>query len=358
MGKYLNILVEHKFWRHFLFWTCWVLGFTFIKSFGKAPGIYPFWLFYYLATLPLFMAHTYLVAYWLAPRYTSKQLLPVFGILFLLLFYGFSILEMWVSHAYIFRHFPAGSIMDENSLNYGNVIRNGLGNLYIVLVFLASKTIWDWSRYTMKQKELQQGILKDQMEETMTRVQPLMLIFAIDYIQRMVEEQSPDVSRAIAMTSELLSEVMIYHEEGRPWISREIGLVRKLADLVGVLRGEKPEVEYFVSGDPEEIDLPPMILFSFVDLLFRSFDHFDRIPEITIEASGFSNMISLQVFHAENWWKDDRIQDCMEAVKQLERTHGGRVRITVERHSYGCSVLINTTHTEQKEEYPSESAAC
>ncbi len=44
---------------------------------------------------------------------------------------------------------------------------------------------------------------------------------------------------AIALTSELLSEVMMYHEEENQLFSREIELVKKLVTLVSLFRDRK-----------------------------------------------------------------------------------------------------------------------
>ncbi len=220
MKRRLLQLFENRAGRHILFWICWVLGFTFIKSFGKPYEVYLGWFSYYVVTLPIFIAHTYLVAYVLIPRFFTRRLMPVFMVLFLGLFYGFSVLELLLSNEFIYQWYPTGSEITEDYLSPGNVLRSGLGNLYIVLVFLAARTVRDWSMADRKQKELMQQELKEQMEETMIRVQPLMLIYAIDHIDRMVERSSPDVTKAIALTSELLSEVMMYHEEGHRWISQ------------------------------------------------------------------------------------------------------------------------------------------
>jgi two-component system LytT family sensor kinase len=342
MNVSLRHMIENRAGRHILFWVCWVMGFTFIKSFGKPYEVYFGWFSYYVVTLPIFVAHTYLVAYVLIPHLFSRRLLPVFIALFLGLLYGFSVLELILSNEFIYRWFPTGSRITEDYLSPGNVLRSGLGNLYIVLVFLAARTVRNWSIASKERKELMQVELKEQMEETMTRIQPLMLLYAIDYIDRMVERSDPGVTRAIALTSELLSEVMIYHEEGKRWISREIELVKKLVSLVELFRGNRLDVEFFISGDPGTIELPPMILFSFVDLLFRRFDRHDQIPELNIEASGFSNMITIQVLQEESGGHGENLEECMMAIKQLESIYSGDVDIGYNMHSYGCSVIIRS----------------
>ena len=346
-------LVENRTWRHILFWICWVAGFTFIKSFGESGNVYFGWFSYYVLTLPIFVTHTYVLAYGLIPKFFTKKYYPIFIALFLGLFYGFSVLELLLSNEYIFKWYPAGSWVAEDYLAPGNVVRSGLGNLYIVLVFLASRTVRHWYLADSIQKELQQVELQLQMEDAMTRVQPMMLLFAIDHIDRMVDHSSPNVTEAIALTSELLNEVMIYHGEEQQLFSKEIELVKKLVLLVEIFRESKPDVEFFISGDPGQISLPPMLLFSFVDLIFRRFSEEQSIPELSIEASGYSNMITIQVLNSGLKKHEDIMEECMQTIEQLESCYQGKVTITLEPHNYGCSVIIrncdpsgvNTFHT-------------
>jgi hypothetical protein len=223
---------------------------------------------------------------------------------------------------------------------------SGLGNLYIVLVFLAVRTIREWFRADQRSKELQHIELKQQMENAITRVQPHMLLYAIDHIDRMVNESSPEVTRAIALTSELLNEVMIYHEERNKLFSGEIELVRKLVALVSLIRECKPDVEFFVSGDPGQIKMPPMILFTLVDLILRKFESEAALPELNIEASGYSNMITVQILYGGARKHEGNIQDCLQTLQQIESYFDGQVSMETESHSYGCSIIIRNRGTE------------
>lgn len=337
-------LLQNRTRRHIVFWVCWVVGFTFIKSFGKPYEIYFGNFSYYILTLPIFVSHTYLVAYLLIPRFLSKKYISVFVLLFAALFYGFSVLELILSNEFIFVWYPTGSEVTGNYLALGTVIKSGLGNLYIVLVFLAARTVRNWYQADNKRKELQQFKLQQQMEHTASKVQPLMLLYAIDHIDRMVDRSSTEVTRAIALTSELLSEVMMYHGQDQQLFSREIELVKKLVSLVALFRESKPDVEFFISGDPGHIQLPPMILFSFVDLIFRKFEEEQSIPELNIDASGFSNMITIQVLYDGLRRHTEDLEECMQTIQQLEQYYPGEVIISYKTHSYGCSVIIRNNH--------------
>jgi hypothetical protein len=156
----------------------------------------------------------------------------------------------------------------------------------------------------------------------------------------MVCESSPEVTRAIALTSELLNEVMVYHEEPHKLFSGEIDLVRKLVILVSLIKDCNADVEFFVSGDPGQIRMPPMILFTLVDIIFRKFESESTLPELNIEASGYSNMITVQILYGGTKRQEGNLQDCLVALRQIESYFEGQVTMDIESHSYGCSIII------------------
>lgn len=346
MRKGFSSLEQNRTFRHILFWICWVLGFTFIKSFGKPFEVYLGWFSYYLLTLPIFVIHTYLLAYVLIPYFFTRKYMLIFIGLFLGLFYGFSVLELILSNEFIFKWYPTDTELIDNYLSPGVVIVSGLGNLYILLVFLAARTVRQWYMASNRKKELQQTELQLQMESAVNKVQPLMLLYAIDQIDKMVDQSSSEVTQAIALTSELLSELMIYNEKEEQMFSKEIELVKKLVSLVSLFRERKPDVEFFISGDPGQIHLPPMILFTLTDMIFRKFEEEEQIPEINIEASGYSDMITVQILNSKGFEKDHATEDCLQTLEQLGIIFSDRVSFTLESHNYGCSVVIRNKELE------------
>ena len=146
----------------------------------------------------MFMAHTYLVAYVLVSWFLNKRLILVFVGLFLVFFYGFSVLELLVSNKFIYQWYQTGTELREDFLAPVNVITSGLGNLYIVLVFLAARTIREWYNAHTRSRELQHVELQQQMEDAISRIQPHMLLYAMEHIDRMVKESSPDVRFGVA----------------------------------------------------------------------------------------------------------------------------------------------------------------
>ena len=138
---------------------------------------------------------------------------------------------------------------------------------------------------------------------------------------------------------------MIYNEKKQQLFSKEIELVKKLITLVSLFRESKPDVEFFISGDPGQIHLPPMILFTLTDMIFRKFEAEEYIPELNIEASGYSDMITVQILYSGDKRNDEISEECLQTIQQLDMFYGDRVTISLESQSYGCSVIIrNNDH--------------
>ena len=122
-------------------------------------------------------------------------------------------------------------------------------------------------------------------------------------------------------------------------IEKEVALIKKLVDLITLFRDKSPEVEFFLSGDPSRIQFPSLILFSFVEMIFRQFDH-TEIPELNIEISGFSDMATIQVLLEKPEKIADEIEDCEELLKHFEQIYPDLIAISFDHTSYGCSIVI------------------
>jgi two-component system LytT family sensor kinase len=148
---------KYQQWRilqHVLFWAAWVVSFTIIQSLGEGIHEYFVWLMYYLTTLPVFVVHTYLIAYWLLPwvHENHNYLLFLLGIAVFLLV--FSVIELVVSNELVFKLYDAEKSFGPGYLNIKNIVLSGIGNHFIILVFFAIKAGRSWYHSKNRKEEL------------------------------------------------------------------------------------------------------------------------------------------------------------------------------------------------------------
>ncbi len=271
MENLFEKMLERRYLRHGLFWLGWVIGFTFIKSFGSGMTVYAGWLFYYLITLPVFMIHTYLVVYWAAPRFLSGLKIILFVALFGLMMFFFSLCEMVITSNILAELFPAVFTEDLNYRDPLNVMISGIGNLYIILVFVAAKMIRSWHIADQRKRQIQNHLLQVERADANAGIQPEMLLFSIESIEKMGAERYKDVSSAIARLSALLHSVMQAHRQHSIRLDEELRNVRNLLNLYRILfLRAMPDVKIEQRVLPDSL-FPAFMLFSPLEIVIRRY---------------------------------------------------------------------------------------
>lgn len=283
-----KIASNYRIGRHILFWLTWIVGFTFIKSFGAGMEVYLSWLVYYLVTLPLFIAHTYLIVYWIGQEYTKGLKLGLFILLFIVFLYCFSVLELLISHEFLSKWFPDVFETARQYMTLGNIIINGIGNLYIILVFIAVKMIRRWHLSSEEKKDLNQKLLEDRVAEANSKIQPGLLMYTTERMEEMANKQSEDISAAIATLSEILNGAMLTKEKNIHRIDEELKLLKNLLKLHSLLNdSEAPDIQ--VNGANLENSMVPVLaIFSIMEIALRSLRRIKKIfIDLTTSVSPF-----------------------------------------------------------------------
>lgn len=266
----LNSLTQHRIYRHAIFWLAWILGFTFIKSFGQDAVTYVGWLVYYLVTLPIFMLHTYLIVYIAIPHLLTRWKWLLFVLVFILLLYLFSQAEIWVTDHILSGWFPTLFNEQIEPRVLSDVVISGVGNLYILLVFIAARQVRTWYLADEAQGKLEKRKNELIKAETKAGMQPNMLLYLIGEIEQLADKKPEDTSNAIAQLSELLNMLMQAKELGEVGADEELLNVKKLIRIYGTIRGDvSPEI--VIKGDDLlSQQLPAFILFTPLEIVFRT----------------------------------------------------------------------------------------
>lgn len=283
-----NIL-KYSVARHAFFWLTWILSFTFIKSFGASMEVYLAWFVYYIVTLPVFMGHTYLIVYWMGKKFIKGYRIVFFVILFLISIYLFSCIELIISHGFLARWFPAIFENTEPYLTTGNILISGIGNLYIVLVFIAVRLIRNWHISSEEKKNLNQLHLEDRVAEANSRIQPGLLMYASGKIEDQAEAGSENVSASIAILSDILNATMLTKDREVHRIDEEIKLLQQLTSLHALFNNaEAPKIQ--VNGDDlNNINVPVLVIFSLLEIILR---YMKELKKITLDIASGEELFS------------------------------------------------------------------
>lgn len=328
-------IFRKKILRHGVFWLTWIFSFTFIKSFGAPMEVYLAWFVYYIITLPVFIGHTYLIVYWLGRKFIQGYRIIFFCFLFLFSVYLFSCIELLITHELLAKWFPKVFSVDAGYLSYGNVLISGIGNLYIVLVFIAARMIRTWYLSSEEKKNLNQLLLEDRVAEANSRIQPGLLMYASEKIEVLAESGSESVSASIAILSEILNGTMLTREKDHHRIDEELKLIKQLTKLHALFNEEEAPGVRIKGADLSNVNIPALAVFSLLEILLRTIHSVRNISlQIMSGTAAFQAELALETREMQI-----PVSNLLYLNEQMDQFFPGRFRLKQQQKNQ--NIILN-----------------
>ena len=317
-------IVKKRILLHVLFWVTWVISFVLIQSLGKGKNEYFVWLMYYLITLPIFVAHTYLIAYWLIPAFFFKQRYLSLALGILALYVIFSVVELVVSNELVFAVFDRSKMFDEGYLNLRNILINGLGNYYIVFVFLAVKAGYSWYNAENYKEKLLMSKVETDLEIFQYQLQPKIVLSLIDQLERITESQQEKISGMIIKISGFLNRFLFEGKEEVIPLQLDAELLEEFVDIHRLVLGERMKINFITSGNLKPFVVPPLLMLPFLNDAIKLAYECNNSFELTVIIKAERKYLLFSF----TLWSDDNFRlsenDAVEITKQRlnYRFHG------------------------------------
>ena len=310
---------------HALFWVSWIGTFTVIQSLGKGTGLT--WLIYYLVTLPVFMAHTYLISYWLIPVYFYKNRFLLMSMWIVILLVVFSILELVISNELVFKVFSPEMQFKPGYLNFRNIVASGVGNHYIILVFLAIRAGKSW--YTVREEKeiLIRRNLETEAEIFRYQFQPKIVYELIAELEAITSRKPEKVPDLIVTISEFMNQ-LIYENPHMIPVASEIKLIGQYLQIQKIILGKHLKTETAVSGNLNAWLVPPLIALPFLNNLVQNISNVTQDFEVSTMVKAEVNylLFSLTIW-SENDFELIENQFANDTRKRLNLCFPGKYRI-------------------------------
>ncbi len=264
MSFFSQHIAKKQVLLHVLFWATWVLAFVLIQSLEQPANAYFVWLMYYLITLPVFVAHTYLLAYWVIPRYFFTGRYGLFALLVLALLMGFSVLELLVSNEIVFAVFDPSKQFGPGYLNIKNICISGIGNQYVVLVFLAIKVGTLWYNSDRQRENLLLASEYTELELFQYRQQPRLVLSLVEQMEQYgtkFPDRMPDI---IIKVSGFLNRFLFEGRESLIPLPLDILMLREYLDIHREALSQRVRIHFEVDAATQNRVVPPLLLLPFL----------------------------------------------------------------------------------------------
>lgn len=250
--------------------------------------IFTFYAFYFFVTPKVFSKKglTYLISFVIA-------YLIVFGFIFTFLTY--------FPYAYI--QSPSNPI--QYTLANGIKDRIFASVAYISIVSILgtlSKVSLIWYKNQIRQKETEKQNISNELAMLRAQINPHFLFNTLNNIKSLTKSQP---SKAITSVDKLMSimQYMLYEssQETVPLVN-EIGHINNYLDLEKIRYSDTGFIDFKISGNYSEIQIPPLIFMPFIENAFKHGNRLCPAPGIKIKIDVSESNI---LFEIRNYTKDN-----------------------------------------------------
>jgi two-component system, LytTR family, sensor kinase len=296
--------VKNEPFLHLVFWTSWVVLFSLLQSYGQGSVSLFLWSMYYLITLPVFVLHTYLLAYWLVPKTFLMQRYGLFAAGTLVMLVVFSIVELVVSNELVFKLFSPGKAFGPGYLNLKNIIISGIGNHYIILVFMAIKVGKAWYSASNMEKKEQLRNLETGLEIYHYQLHPRIMLHLMEVLGYSIRQNSLKTPDIIIQISGFLNRFLKEIPGEGIHLTEEIKLIQSFLKIHAEALGGKLKSNFTISGNFDSFIVPSFLFLPLIDSALQSSKRCNKIPECAVFMKAEEN--SFQFFM--ELWSDKKIE--------------------------------------------------
>jgi two-component system, LytTR family, sensor kinase len=284
---------KHNPKLHALFWLIWVMSFTLLQSMGQGTSSLLYWLMYYLITLPVFIIHTYLIAYWLVPLTFMKNRLFLFGVTLFVFLIIFSVAELVISAQFVDKIFYPGKLPPPDYLSIKNIIISGIGNHYIILVFMAVKAGREWYHAQNIEKAEQLINLDTGFEIYLYQLQPRMMHHLMKLLGNVIKTDPQKAPDMIIRISGFLNRFLKQAVKEQTTLAEELNLAGEYLGFYSWATGNQQQIKCNMRGDLNKIKVPA---FLFLPVLDAAVNNLNGIPgNCSVDTETFNQGFRLKI---------------------------------------------------------------
>jgi len=256
MKNNMGLLFRHRVWWHVLFWIVWYFFYIITYSTGvieKAQFINNLYL------LPVRIGGTYLLIYWILPKFLFKK--KYFQFIILAVIHAF-LFGFFISLALFFAtgHLDTGSLLFIRPLVLNYQIPATAAAIYLF------KRLYLIQQYSLN---LEKEKLEAELKFLKSQIHPHFLFNTLNNLYALTLKKSDKAPEMVIQLSNLLEYTLYSGKEAEVGLNEEIKQLRGYIDLEKLRFGKRLKINTEIDGDVDGLMIAPLLLLPFVENSFK-----------------------------------------------------------------------------------------
>ncbi|WP_229796805.1 sensor histidine kinase [Algibacter mikhailovii] len=161
------------------------------------------------------------------------------------------------------------SVVPSSVFDFNYIVQVILGELYVISFVTSIKFIAEWFIEKKKNENLAKLQLSTELKFLRTQIQPHFFFNTLNNLYALTLQKSDNAPKLVIKLSEMMQYVLYDIDGSRTDLLNEINHINNYIDIERLRFNDRVEVDIDISGDIEDVYVPPLLLLSFIENCFK-----------------------------------------------------------------------------------------
>ncbi|MCC5929168.1 MAG: histidine kinase [Cyclobacteriaceae bacterium] len=252
---------------HFSFWLLYVLYHTILFGYMRQDFLHP--LKYELYDLPVKIAASYFVAYFLIPKFLFPRKIWSFAATLALTLLTASFLQRLFHSQVIGRFIEPEQEYFTLYPTTGLVFKTVISIYPIVVLVALIKILKHWYEQDRKHQNIYKEKVEAELNYLKSQIHPHFLFNTLNSLYALTLKKSNQASKVVLKLSHLLHYLLYDSNKQTVPVEKELELIENYISLEKIRFGNRLDLSYNFKGSMEGTEIAPLLLLPFVENSFK-----------------------------------------------------------------------------------------
>ncbi len=211
----------------------------------------------------------YVNIYFLIPKFILKKKYKRYALYFIVSLCLFYVIRTELIYLFINENVWPESESPQKAYSFNHIIVVVLSGIYEVGLATTIKLTADWIFERTRVEKLEEMQLRSELKYLRTQIQPHFFFNTLNNLYALTLKKSDNAPRMILKLSDMMQYVLYEIKDSKASLIKEINHINNYIDIERLRFEDRVDAEMDISGDIEDVYVPPLLFLSFVENCFK-----------------------------------------------------------------------------------------
>lgn len=211
----------------------------------------------------------YVNIYFLIPKFILKKKFKRYVLYFIISLCLFYVIRTELIYLFINENVWPESESPQKAYSFNHIVVVFLSGIYEVGLVTTIKLTADWIFERTRVEKLEKLQLNSELKYLRTQIQPHFFFNTLNNLYALTLKKSDNAPRMILKLSDMMQYVLYEIKSSKTSLIKEISHINNFIDIEYLRFEDKVDVEMDITGNIEDVCVPPLLLLSFVENAFK-----------------------------------------------------------------------------------------